>query len=166
MAAAGRASWGAKCARRIALGADRPRKTRCAICHVCSREARCRANTTFSLPSPHIVEPQQAERSKRLGRGHLGAPIVVVATLVGDLAEVAEGGGTGSLVEGSVEFRDGDCGLGSEPREQQVGRVLGHADSVSTEAGVLSIQSRSNEALGSVRRLILENMSLVAAAHS
>ena len=68
---------------------------------------------------------------------------MVVAAQVGDLAEVAEGDGTGSLVEGSLEFRDGDRGLGSEQREQQVGRALWQVDSVSPEAGVLSIQSQS-----------------------
>ena len=52
------------------------------------------------------------------------------------LVGVAEGGGTGSLVESAVEFHECDRGLGSEQGEQQVGRAVGQVDSVSPEAGV------------------------------
>ena len=47
--------------------------------------------------------------------------MVIVAAQVVDLPEVAEGGGTGSLMEGTLELREGDRGLGSEQWEQRVG---------------------------------------------
>ena len=79
----------------------------------------------------HIAQGEQAEAIQAGGvAGGIEAAIVVVAAPVGHLAEVAEGGGAGSLVEGGLELREGDRGVSSEQGEQQVGRALGHVDPV------------------------------------
>ena len=62
----------------------------------------------------HVAEDQQAEA---IQAGGVEAVVVVVAVPLGHSAEVPEGGGAGSLLEGALELRESDRGLGSEQGE-------------------------------------------------
>ena len=67
------------------------------------------------------------------------AAVVVVAAQMGDLPQVAEGGGARGIAERGLELGEGDGGAGSQPGGQHVGGALRHDAPVYLRANKLDI---------------------------
>ena len=77
-----------------------------------------------------VADGKQAEaiEAGRVAAG-VEAAVVVVATQIGDLTEVAEGGGAGGL-QGLLELIEDDGGAGCQQGEERAGGAPGHSATV------------------------------------
>ena len=80
-----------------------------------------------------VADGEQAEavESGRVPAG-VEAAVVVVAAQIGDLTEVAEGGGAGGL-QGLLKLIEGDGRAGGQQGDEHVGGAPGHSATVYVE---------------------------------
>ena len=85
-------------------------------------------------------EQPEAVEALRVGAG-VEASVVVVTAQIGDLAEVAEGGGWGGVGEGGLELWEGERVRGGEGGGEHGSSALGHVTMVWHEPGILDHNS-------------------------
>ena len=86
-----------------------------------------------------VADGEQAEAIEAGGiAAGVEAAVVVVAAQVADLAEIAEGGAGRGQPESSLELIEGDGGLGSQQRLQQVRGARGHNAIVSSSVDLVT----------------------------